>query len=349
MICIMPKKKKVSFRYVWETHLQPSLLDAKCTPKHIQEMDLYLTRWESFWKTKAKKSPKIQACSREDLEKWRRHLMDLDKYKPRSINKHLGAIRSILRSAAKHALLKRRPMLEQLPDTTLDPARKIYLRDEQIDALMSKTDSLVWPRKSFSGVEPADWWRCAMVLYRTYGFRPQELLAYDPKKTPITWANISFAIESPNPSSEQTNQFGWLHYVPPKTKRKKPHPLYLPLTRHARAALDIIAVTRVADDSPLFPMPASQQGFLKQWYAWFEDAGVKPKIDGARFKPYCLRKTCATHMSAHKTGLATAICRWGSSGEAGVASEHYIGADNIIRFLLDAPMPKSFDALLTAL
>jgi hypothetical protein len=188
-----------------------------------------------------------------------------------------------------------------------------------------------------------------MVLYRTYGFRPQELLAYDAKKTPITWANISFGIESPNPSSEETNEHGWLHYTPPKTKRKKPHPLYLPLTKHARAALNIIAATRVSNDAPLFPMPHSQQGFLKQWYRWFEDAGVKPKIDGARFKPYCLRKTCATHMSAHKTGLATAICRWGSSGEAGVATEHYIGSDNIIRFLLDAPMPKSFDALLSDL
>lgn len=342
----MPKKKKVSFRYVWETHLKPSLLDAKCTPKHIQEMELYLTRWESFWESLGKNPPKIQKCSREHLEKWRRHLMELDQYKPRSINKHLGTVRSILRSAAKHALLKRRPMLEQLPDTTLDPARKIYLRDEQIDALMAASRSLSWPARSFTGIDPMDWWRCAIVLYRTYGFRPQELLSYDSKKPPLTWANVSFSAESPNPSSEEINEHGWLHYIPPKTKRKKPHPLYLPLTKHARAALDKIAVTRVSNDSPLFPMPSSQQGFLKQWYRWFEHAGVKPKIEGATFKPYCLRKTCATHLSAHKTGLATAVCRWGSSGEAAVASEHYIGSDNIIKYLLTAPMPKSFDELL---
>jgi hypothetical protein len=204
MICTMPKakKEKVSFRYVWETHLQPSNVDAKCTKKHIQEMELYLTRWEAFWNQSKRKQPKVQRCEREHLETYRRHLISLDRYSDRSINKHLGVIRSLLVSAAKHGLLKRRPMLEQLPDVSLDPARKIWLRDEQ--------------------------------------------------------------------------------------------------------------------------------------------------IEGARFKPYCLRKTCATHMSAHKTGLATAICRWGSSGEAGVATEHYIGSDNIIRFLLDAPMPKSFDTLLTA-
>ena len=120
----MGKKQKVTFRFVWESHLKPSLLDAKCTTKHIQEMELYLTRWESFWRSIDKKCPKVQSCSREHLETWRRHLMDLGKYKPRSINKHLGAMWSILVAAAKHALLKRRPMLEQLPDTTLDPAPK---------------------------------------------------------------------------------------------------------------------------------------------------------------------------------------------------------------------------------
>jgi len=349
MICItVSKKKKVTFREVWETHLKPSLLDSKCTQKHIQESELYLERWETFWKSKGK-TPKVQKCDRKHLEEWRRHLIGLDKYKPRSINKHLGSIRSLLVAAAKHGLLKRRPMLEQLPDTCVDPARKIYLRDEQIDALMRKTGSLVWPPRQFTGITPADWWRCALVLYRIYGFRPQELLAYDSKKTPIAWGNISFAVESPNPSSEETNQYGWLVYTPPKTKKKKPLPLYLPLTHHARAALNIIEPTRVAPDAPLFPMPHSQTGFLTQWYAWFADANVKPKIEGARFRPYCMRKTCATALSLHKDGLASAVCRWGASKEADVATTHYILNDGLLGSLLDAPMPKSFDELLPKL
>lgn len=342
----MGKKQKVSFRFVWENHLKPSLLDAKCTKKHVQEMELYLTRWETFWASTTGKTPKVQRCSREHLETWRRHLLDLDKYKPRSINKHLGAMRSILVAAAKHGLLKRRPMLEQLPDTTLDPARKIYLRDEQIDALMLNPSCLHWPPRSFTGVDPSDWWRCAIVMYRTYGFRPQELLAYDKNKQSLTWANITFATESPNPSSEQTNEFGWLSYVPPKTRKKKPHLHYLPLTKHARAALDKIAATRTKPDAPLFPMPSSQQGFLKQWYEWFEATGVKPKVEGARYKPYSLRKTCATHLAQHRAGLATAVCRWGSSGDAKVANDHYIQDDLLLQSLHTAPMPKTFDTLL---
>jgi hypothetical protein len=332
-------KTKVTFRFVWDKFVLPSLHDSKCTKKHIQETELHLERWEEFWKAKGKEV-KVQKCERKHLERYRRHLMEMERYKPRSINKHLGSVRTILVAAAKNGLLKRRPMLEQLPDTTLDPARKIYLRDEQIDALMTNTESLVWPPKSHTGVEPSDWWQCA------YGFRPQELLAYDSKKTPICWSNISFGIESPNPSSEEKNEFGWLYYIPPKTKKKKPHYLYLPLTKHARAALELIKATKVSDSAPLFPMPHSQQGFLQQWYRWFESAGVKPKVEGARFRPYALRKTCATHLSSHKTGLATAVCRWGSSGEAGVASEHYICDDSIIKYLLTAPMPSTFDSIL---
>lgn len=338
------KKQKVTFRFVWENHLKPSLIDAKCTRKHIQETELYLERWESFWASKGK-DISVQKCERKHLEMFRRHLIGLDKYKPRSINKHLGAIRTILVSAAKNGLLKRRPMLEQLPDSTLDPARKIYLRDEQIDALMLNPACLRWPPKSFTGVSPADWWRCAIVMYRTYGFRPQELLCYDRSKKAINWSNITFAVESPNPSSEEKNEFGWLFYVPPKTRKKKPNLLYLPLTKHARAALDTIAATKTAPDSPLFPMPHSQTGFLAQWYEWFEATGVKPKIEGARFKPYSLRKTCATHLSNHRPGLASAVCRWGPSADAKVATDHYIGDDSIIKHLLDAPMPKTFDQL----
>ena len=350
MICIVGKKKqKVSFRFVWENYLKPANEDAKCTRKHIQETELYLTRWETFWHQIEGKKLVVQKCDRKHLEKWRRHLLSLDKYAPRSINKHLGSIRSILVAADKNGIIKRRPKLEQLPDDCIDPARKIYLRNEQIDALMANRDQLTWPPKSFSGLDPKEWWRCAIVLYRIYGFRPQELLAYDSKKTPIAWSNITFNIESPNPSSEETNELGWLFYTPPKTKRKKPLPLYLPLTRHARAALNRIIATKVTDSARLFPMPYSQTGFMTQWYAWFDHANVRPKIDGASFKPYCMRKTCATQLSQYKDGLASAVCRWGSSNEAKVAQDHYIHKDGLLNSLHDAPMPKSFDELLSDL
>ncbi len=339
-------KKRVTFRQVWEAFLKPSNLDAKVTTKHIAETERHLSRWEAFWRQS--KEPKIPGCSRDHLVQWRRDLISLGKFKDGTINKHLGSIRSIMVAADKNGLMKYRPKLEQLPNICTDEVRKIYLRDEQIDRLMTAAEQLTWPPREITGVDAGQWWRCAMVMYRTYGFRTQELLAYEPEKKPLTWWNISLNAESPNPASDIKNEFGWLFYVPPKTQRKKPTPIYLPLTRYARAAIDIMRGCNNVDVfHVLFPMPRSQERFFAEWNRWFDIAGVTPKVPGSRFKPYCMRKTCATHLSQHYRGLATAVCRWGSDGnEAKVALDHYISDDLLLQQLLTAPMPASFEMLL---
>jgi hypothetical protein len=340
-------KKRVSFRHVWEAYLKPSNIDAQVTKKHMQETERHLTRWETFWAKS--KEPRIPGCSRDHLVQWRRDLLGGGKFNARTINKHLGTIRSIMVAADKNGLMKFRPKLEQLPSISTDEVRKIYLKDEQIDRLMESADSLTWPPREITGLEPAQWWRCALVLYRTYGFRTQELLAYEAGKKSLTWWNIALGVESPNPASDLQNEHGWLFYVPPKTQRKKPTPIYLPLTCFTRAAIDILKTGKDVDVfHALFPMPRSQERFMAEWNRWFDVAGVKPKVPGARFKPYCLRKTCATHLSQHYRGLATAVCRWGSDGnEAKVATDHYISDDLLLQQLLTAPMPKSFEMLLS--
>ena len=341
------KKKRVTFRQVWEAFLKPSHMDAKVTTKHMNETERHLSRWESFWSEQGKE-PKIPGCKRDHLVQWRRELIGGGKFNPRTINKHLGSIRAIMVAADKNGMMKFRPKLEQLPNICTDELRKIYLRDEQINQLINATDSLTWPPKSVTGLDPSQWWRCAIVFYRTYGFRTQELLAYESGKTPLTWKNIRLESESPNPASDLRNEFGWLFYVPPKTQKKKPTPIYLPLTKYTRAAIDLLRSGGVSDQSqPLFQMPRSQERFMQEWNRWFDLANVRPKVEGARYKPYCLRKTCATHLSQHHRGLATAVCRWGSEGqEAKVATDHYISDDLLIQKLLDAPMPTSFETLL---
>ena len=291
----------------------------------------------------------VKSCERNHLEVFRRHLLNdaESPLKKQTVNKYMRSISQILIAAENNGLLKRRAKLERLPTDVLDPSEKLYLRDEQIDALMGAADKLTWPKFESSGLQPSTWWRCALVLYRIYGFRPQELLAYGSTKKPITWKNISFDEVSPNPSTHEINKYGWLYYTPPKTQKSKPTPLYLPLTRHARAALDLVLVSKVASDAPVFRMPFSQQSFLKEWYSWLEFAGVKPKIEDARFKPKCLRNTCATYLSSYKNGLATAVCGWGPDRESSIANGHYISANPLLQELHAAPMPKSFDELFT--
>ena len=280
------KKKQLSFRYVLEHYVRPSQDDKKCSTKHIQELERHLKSWEEFWKSPEGKEVlrgeklNVKSCERNHLAVFRRHLLsDAESpLKNQTVNRYLRSINQIIKAAEDHGLIKHRAKLARLANDGLDPAEKIYLRDEQIDALMGAADKLTWPKFESSGLEASTWWMCALVLFRIYGFRPQELLAYNSTRKPVTWKNISFDEVSPNPSTHEINKYGWLFYTPPKTQRSKPTPLYLPLTRHARAALDLVLVSRVSDDAPVFRMPFSQQSYLSQWYTWLEIAGVKPKI-----------------------------------------------------------------------
>lgn len=328
------KTKKLQFRRVFKKLLLPNLIESQCTEKHIREIKLHIRRWEDFW---GKKCPNAHKCDRSHLEMFRRHLREQE-FSSRTINKHLGSIRTLLITCQRHQLISTRPTVEELT-VHENMLTKSYLRDEQICQLFANVSKLRWPSKSVTGIDPKDWWRCAIVLYRTYGFRTQELLAYETNKWSLSWENISFGVESPSPASHETCEFGWLSYVPPKTRKKKATPIIIPLTMYARRALDKIGPQK---SGTIFRLPKSQEGFLGQWDSWLESSGVKHKTADAKYRPSCLRKTCATYMNLHLPGLASAVCRWGASSEAKVAANHYVSNDQILRQIHSAAYPKCF-------
>lgn len=334
------------------------MLTSGTTPKHIADVERHLASWEAFWVKYAGSTednqrivyPLLPGINREHMEIWRRHLLSTG-LSARTVNKYLGTIRTVMVHAEKHAVLRSRPKLEQLPQRKTVNDRKLYLRNEQYDALMLSAGRLRWPSAKILGLPTETWWQCALILFRTYGFRVQELLAYERGKKPLTWANIWLEAETPNPLSDEVNELGWLYYTPPKTKRFKAEPIYLPLTVYTRSAIDRLAAVNHTDTDQLFRMPRAQKSFFSAWYQLLEFAQVKPKIAGGKFRPYHLRKTCATHLSRHKNGLATAVCRWGASRdesrEAQVATDHYIVDDMLLRELHTAPWPSSFEQFLS--
>lgn len=327
-------KKKYTLREVWSLY---GLEESKKvnSKKHNAEMTLHLRRWESHFGSK--KGSRIKKIDRHHMETWRRTLLDSG-LSPRTANKHLATIRRILILAEDNNLIRHRPKLRSLTDNL--GATKLYFRNEQIDALFAAADSLRWP----PGAVPAPhWWRCAIIMYRTYGFRTQELLAYESTKDPITWQSVTKEKESPDLDSNETSEFGWLSYVPPKTRKKKPRPITVPLTKYTRAALDIMELAKESESSQLFPSPRNQERFFETWYGWMEAAGVKPKNHELVFQPRHLRKTAATYLNQHREGLASAVCRWGKSAEADVAQEHYIANDLLLRELHTYPMPESVE------
>lgn len=332
-------KQKQTLREVWDQYGfdESSKTNSK---KHISEIGLHLRRWESHFTNQ--KKVQVRKIERNHLETWRRSLIDSG-LSPRTANKHLGTVRKILILAVDNNIIQNRPKLPSLSEPK--GTQKLYLRNEQIDALFDVAESLRWPK---SKISPADWWRCALIMYRTYGFRTQELLAYESSKRPLTWKAIHYNTESPDENSNEMCDFGWLSYVPPKTKKKKPDPITVPLTKYTRAALDIMAKAKISEDSQLFPSPRHQERFFETWYGWLKAANVTPKNPELVFQPRHLRKTAATYMNQHRPGLATAVCRWGKSVEADVAQDHYIANDLLLRELHNVEVPKSFEAFLGA-
>lgn len=334
----MGNKKKSVFE-IWSELGKPAAIDDRCTSKHIREIELHLERWKAFWSASGEKEPAISKIRRKHMEDWRRSLLS-GTLAERSINKHLASIRKMLVIAEKHEIIPSRPRLEQLPEVTARAKPKLFFRDHQLDAMFETASELQWPNV---GIEPATFWRCALILFRSYGFRTQELIAYESSKNPIRWSNVSFAEESPNPASDCKSEFGWLFYIPPKTAKKKPTPIYLPLTRHTRYALDVLRQTKRSDDDWICCNPRNQERMFETWYRWLEIAEVKPKDESLKFVPYCLRKTAATYLNRHFPGLASAVCRWGSSSEAKVAADHYVSDELVLEQLPKVPMPASFD------
>lgn len=331
------KKKRIA--EIWAEMGRPAARDKGCTTKHLRETELHIERWMGYWQTSGEKEPAIGKLRRAHMEQWRRSLLS-GNLSARSINKHLSTIRKILVVAEKHEVIPSRPRLEQLPEVESKCKPKLFFRDHQIDALFAAADELQWPR---IGIPPGDFWRSALILFRSYGFRTQELLAYETHKQPIRWSNVTFSPESPNPASDCQNALGWLFYVPPKTRRLKPTPIYLPLTRYTRHALDVLAQTKRSEDGFVCCNPRHQERLFETWYGWMAAAQVRPKDENLKFVPYCLRKTAATYLNRHLPGLASAVCRWGPGSEAKVATDHYVSDELVLEELPKVPVPASFD------
>jgi hypothetical protein len=340
----------IQLREVWEKYLHPSLQNYGRSPKTLADIERHLARWEEFWRSEQRITDPLvtSLCKRHHLEQWQQSLKASD-LSIRTVNKHLASIRQLLICAEKHRLVSNRARLEQMPHKKA--AAKLYLTDTQLDRLWNAASDLNWPQ---GDIAPCDFWRAALILFRTYGFRTQELIAYDSKHS-LKWNNICRdSAETPNPDGTAVNSLGWLWYVPIKQAWAKPDPLYLPLTRHSAAAIAKLVVGN--SDDPLFRIPRSSRSFYNTWECWLNLADVKPKaIPGAKeqrkFEPKHLRKTCATYLDRHHKGLADAVCGWGDrtseTERSEVSSTHYIADElTIVDKLNSAPMPASFDAWL---
>lgn len=355
---------RITLRYAYDEYLVPELLGVEDSTRSDYERYI-LTYWEDFERhaqTSAQFAQPAQAqpelnprmghpwvlaeISSRVVSAFAQYLKSQE-LGPSTINKAVNAVKRVIDLAGQEGHQVNAIKVRPLP---VKAAQKHYLDDLQIQQLWSAANGAQWPsqigqrRARGSGMPPSTFWRAVLILLRTYGMRVQDLVAYESKKEPILWSDITFSARTPNPEGKCDWELGWLHYTASKTGLE----YYLPLTRHARAAIDRLAhYARLAcggelpADRPILPCPTGH-GLNNTWKLLQATAHVC-KPTGGLYQLEDFRKTCATYLDEHSPELAYHVCGWSQVGSK-VAHKHYINAERkLVASLPSAPMPGCFD------
>jgi integrase len=370
--------RQATLAQLFDEYFVPKLKEAKASVGHIRESRLHLERWQLWWQSLAAQAepehtvqlalcslspsaiaePPAAELTAEELVAWRRWLEAQVEFFPRGVsnrtlNKHVQTITSVLAAAAElrprefsTIKVKRRPE---------GKAPKYYFTTEQLSALYNAADAALWPNEGLGSLTPGDFWRCAMVLFYNYGFRTQELVAFDRARTPLLVRQLFWEPVTPHPAGTAVNSYGWLSYVPQKQSRSKPDPLVLPINRVVYAHIQKVITAREAKrDEPLLPVPRCNRSFYAAWGRILVAAKVRPKasLDGTEndFLPKHFRKTCTTYLNLHRKGIAPYIVGHAARESGSQVSDTFY--DNTELAVLEAlstlPQPPAYEKLLHA-
>lgn len=254
---------------------------------------------------------------------------------PETIKKQWRYLAAILRAAQRKGLVKELPRIGRL-DSVSDEIR--IVSDRELDALYQACESATWPR--LPDVSAVDWWRCAIVLLRLYGQRFRELTSQPwrgtSKRAGETPPGVYDQPECPSSKLRSlglANRWGWYVYTPPKQRRHKPAPLFLPLHRVARWHLDRVR----SDRDKVLPMSLANKSLHAQWTRLLDEAGI-PETD--RFTRHDIRRTCETVYDEHCGGIGSQIT---GHAKRSVSDRFYSSyARRICKAVRKVPLPASF-------
>lgn len=224
-----------------------------------------------------------------------------------NVKKQWRSIRAILwaccprNSSNKNGRPKGEALLDDVPcfeisDAGKKKARKRVVPDDVLLRIYEYADAARYPRGKLR--TPGDYWRAITVFFATYGPRRDDGLLMDVSA-------IHWGVDCPDPEIRLSSPWGWLEYVPEKTKRKKPDPLILPLTQLVRAHLEFLADG--TNTGRLFPVGMNRGTWREVFNRIQEAAGIP--------KPYY------TFQELRKT----ANVRWNELPKAWRAGEDILG------------------------
>lgn len=284
----------------------------------------------------------LSACSVswQKLYDFQDHVLE---HGSRETNKEIACLACLLRFGAKRNLIPTAP--QKVDSVAARTAAEILTYEvEEINRIYYACESATWPTQA-SGCKslsysPAAGWKAAIVLLVNYGFRTQDVIAYEPKKRPIPCRNVSFSAKTTNPEGSAANEHGWLKVRIQKTQRT----VFLPMNRVVAAHLRPIMNQR-SPESRLFDWPQCSRGLYKQWRSILKKAGVQERISADTNLPIPweiehFRKTCNSLHDLNRPGSGKLVL--GHSG-GDVNTTHYLQTEQIFVEVMNSfPQPAAF-------
>lgn len=307
----------LTLRLAFERYKERSLKDRDGTKEQYLNAIMH---WERLTD-----NPAVTSIDDDCLLAFRQRLEAENKRAHATINKivrQLSGIFHVLgprghRNPAGKNLITVIPYVEPLQEEA--PEKRTISADE-LSALYRVCDRATWPRGNL--VAPL-WWRVLLVLFYNWGLRTQDLLRRE-------WTDL--VPGDPDQPGRSRPDLTYLRIVPKKTRRKKPQPIFLPVT--PVVALHLKALPRLA--AAIFTAPKNEEGFYSQWRRLQAAAGI--------VRPYHiknLRITCNTRANRVVPGAGSHIL--GHSQRGNVNLEFYSqNEEDIYAALIDLPQPEEF-------
>lgn len=282
----------VRLKEAFDQFLRPQLERRKRSPSHIRAFYTILEHWQRLTP-----DPPVRLIDDALLQQFSDALLvwyqSHEMRGTEAVSKALRYLRSIFRACAERGpgnprgvatgkhVLTYVPIAEP-PERSMQRKRIATLAE--LGAAYEACQVAKWPkprRRSLWAAPAPLLWRVLLVLDYTYGPRTENLLG-------LEWANIVLDTACPAPDASRLHwPHGWLTYVPGKTKRHKPDPLYLPLTECARMHLEELRLRNRT--GPIFAFPRNKHALHNTRQRIWTEADI---ADPYTFQE--IRKTCST-------------------------------------------------------
>jgi hypothetical protein len=366
-----PLYQPLTLRRYFDDTLLPLLRNRGLSSSRINELKLAVFRF-IWWHGQERRTgcPSLQDVNAGNLASFREYCL------ARQIPGQDGR----LRPCTARALNKSLQGLEQVvaaavEDQTLDDSRgitkvrkvagprqigKLVIPDPAIESLWHACGTATWPKQDSEGraIDAPLLWKTALVLLSNYGMRTQDLLRFESTLRPMRWGCVIPPGLSPSEDGTCESEFGWLYWIPNKTRNRKDFALTLPLNATTAHWIGLWRDSlRPKPTDALIPIPACQKSLYAQWKRIVAEAGVKPKpkrtfdsegnqtIVAREYKIKHFRCTAGTRADDHGSTLQLPdVGRWITGHVSNdVFERHYRDQEPKLKRVLETlPQPKGF-------